>query len=76
MDEVALSTTKAQQLYEQLVHWPESYHQLEEMEKQDGSTYDNMKEAAMRVERRRLTLETVREPKFRGNNGGHIQAWP
>ncbi|RCN24775.1 zinc knuckle [Ancylostoma caninum] len=76
MDEVALATTRAQQLYEQLVHWPESYHLLEAMEEQDGSTYDNLKEAAMRVERRRLTLETVREPRFRGGNGEYRETWP
>ncbi|RCN33571.1 hypothetical protein ANCCAN_20593 [Ancylostoma caninum] len=76
MDEVALATTRAQQLYGQLVHWPESYHLLEAMEEQDDSTYDNLKEAAMRVERRRLTLETVKESRFRGGNGEYRETWP
>ncbi|VDO66247.1 unnamed protein product [Heligmosomoides polygyrus] len=63
LDELSLSTTRAQQLYEQLVHWPESYHLLEAMEKQGPCAYRSLKEAAMRIERRKLMLENAREAR-------------
>ncbi|KAK6036933.1 hypothetical protein COOONC_25563 [Cooperia oncophora] len=56
LDEVTLSTVRAHQLYEQVVHWPESYYFMEAMEKDGGTAYASLKQAAMRVERRRLTL--------------------
>ncbi|KAL6730445.1 hypothetical protein Aduo_001422 [Ancylostoma duodenale] len=62
LDERALATARAQQLYEQLVDWPESYHLLEAMERDGPNTYENLKEVAMRVERRRLTMDNVRDP--------------
>ncbi|KAK6053264.1 hypothetical protein COOONC_09231 [Cooperia oncophora] len=61
LDEVTLSTVRAHQLYEQVVHWPESYYFMEAMEKDGGTAYASLKQAAMRVERRRLTLENVKE---------------
>ncbi|VDL83425.1 unnamed protein product [Nippostrongylus brasiliensis] len=67
LDEVALATTRAQQLYEQLVHWPESYHLLVAMESAGADAYANLKQAAMRMERRKLTLESAREAY--GNKG-------
>ncbi|KAL6726738.1 hypothetical protein Aduo_008677 [Ancylostoma duodenale] len=62
LDKQALATARAQQLYEQLVNWPESYHLLEAMERDGPNAYMNLKEAAMRVERRRLTMDSVRDP--------------
>ncbi|XGW16192.1 hypothetical protein V3C99_001553 [Haemonchus contortus] len=64
LDERALATTRAQQLYEQIVQWPESYYFLEAMEKEGPSAYESLKEAAMRVERRRLTLESARAQSY------------
>ncbi|VDO85689.1 unnamed protein product [Haemonchus placei] len=64
LDEGALATTRAQQLYEQIVQWPESYYFLEAMEKEGPSAYESLKEAAMRVERRRLTLESARAQSY------------
>ncbi|VDO21413.1 unnamed protein product [Haemonchus placei] len=64
LDEKALVTTRAQQLYEQIVHWPESYYFLGAMEKEGPSAYESLKEAAMRVERRRLTLESARAQSY------------
>ncbi|XGW13739.1 hypothetical protein V3C99_000224 [Haemonchus contortus] len=66
LDERALATTRAQQLYEQIVQWPESYYFLEAMEKEGPSAYESLKEAAMRVERRRLTLESARAQSYHG----------
>ncbi|KHJ98572.1 zinc knuckle [Oesophagostomum dentatum] len=63
LDEGALAITRAQQLYEQLVNWPESYHLLEAMEKDESNAYANLKEAAMRVERRMLTLANAEETR-------------
>ncbi|KAK6032374.1 hypothetical protein OSTOST_01449 [Ostertagia ostertagi] len=61
LDNVALATTRAQQLYEQMVHWPESYHLLVAMEATGADAYANLKETAMRIERRKLTLENAKE---------------
>ncbi|KAK5974309.1 Zinc knuckle [Trichostrongylus colubriformis] len=68
MDERALATTRAQQLYDQIVHWPESYYFLEAMEQEGSKAYESLKEAAMRVERRRITLESTRSQKYQAMN--------
>ncbi|KAK5971671.1 hypothetical protein GCK32_006177 [Trichostrongylus colubriformis] len=68
MDERALATTRAQQLYDQIVHWPESYYFLEAMEQERSNAYESLKEAAMRVERRRITLESTRSQKYQAMN--------
>ncbi|VDO92581.1 unnamed protein product [Heligmosomoides polygyrus] len=65
LDERDLDTTRAQQLYEQVVHWPESYYFLEAMEEGSNNAYARLKEVAMRVERRRLTMDNVREQRQR-----------
>ncbi|KHJ92543.1 hypothetical protein OESDEN_07571 [Oesophagostomum dentatum] len=69
LDEHALATTRAQHLYEQLVNWPESYHLLEAMEKDENNAYANLKEAAMRVERRKLTMANVKESRGEAYGG-------
>ncbi|KIH55882.1 hypothetical protein ANCDUO_13951, partial [Ancylostoma duodenale] len=66
LDEKSLATTRANLLYEQLVTWPESYHLLEALETGGGRMYDALKETALRVERRRITLENA---KWLGANG-------
>ncbi|VDP33222.1 unnamed protein product [Heligmosomoides polygyrus] len=50
-------------LFEQVVNWPESYCFLEAMERQ-GDAYANLKEAAMRVERRRMTMDNAKEQRL------------
>ncbi|VDP24061.1 unnamed protein product [Heligmosomoides polygyrus] len=65
LDERALDTTKAQQLYEQVVHWPVSYYFLEAMEEGGNNAYAKLKEVAMRVERRRLTMDNFRKQRQR-----------
>ncbi|EYB85586.1 hypothetical protein Y032_0295g1651 [Ancylostoma ceylanicum] len=59
LDEKSLATTRANLLYEQLVAWPESYHLLEALETGGDRMYDALKETALRVERRRITLENA-----------------
>ncbi|RCN42761.1 zinc knuckle [Ancylostoma caninum] len=61
---VALASVRAQKLYEQLANWSESYHLQEAMEKDKESAYDSLEEAAMRVERRRITMQNARQRRF------------
>ncbi|XGW28157.1 hypothetical protein V3C99_008173, partial [Haemonchus contortus] len=60
LDETALMTVRAHQLYEQLVHWPESYHLLVAMEMPGADPYTSLKDTAMRIERRNLTLANTK----------------
>ncbi|RCN49894.1 hypothetical protein ANCCAN_03929 [Ancylostoma caninum] len=60
LDEYALDTERAHLLYEQLVHWRDSYHLLEALESNEGA-YEKLKETAKRIERRNLTFQNVRE---------------
>ncbi|KAK6061747.1 zinc knuckle, partial [Cooperia oncophora] len=61
LDEGALMTARAQQLYEQVVHWPESVYFLEAMETSGKDAYNNLKEAVLRVERRKLMVECTKD---------------
>ncbi|KAK6018546.1 zinc knuckle [Ostertagia ostertagi] len=61
LDESALMTVRAHQLYEQLVHWPESYHLLVAMEMPGTDPYTSLKDTAMRIERRNLTLANTKD---------------
>ncbi|RCN47467.1 hypothetical protein ANCCAN_06498 [Ancylostoma caninum] len=56
LDEEALSVIRADQLYEQLSHWDESCHLQEALEGPSADIYERLKEAAMRVERRHISL--------------------
>ncbi|EYC34920.1 hypothetical protein Y032_1273g3795, partial [Ancylostoma ceylanicum] len=62
LDERALQTERAQILYDQLVHWRDSYHLLEALESEQGA-YDKLKETAKRIERRNMTLKRVTSGK-------------
>uniref|UniRef100_A0A183FBU5 CCHC-type domain-containing protein n=1 Tax=Heligmosomoides polygyrus TaxID=6339 RepID=A0A183FBU5_HELPZ len=55
MDEVALDAERAQLLFEQLAHWGDSYHLMEALESENHA-YDRLKQTALRIERRDLTL--------------------
>ncbi|VDO28341.1 unnamed protein product [Heligmosomoides polygyrus] len=57
----SINSMRAHLLYEQLADWEESYHLLAAMEGDPRRFYDNLKEAAMRIERRHLTIRNVRE---------------
>ncbi|EYC04907.1 hypothetical protein Y032_0085g1856 [Ancylostoma ceylanicum] len=61
LTERALASVRAQKLYEQLAMWNESYHLLEAMEKDRDAAYDSLKEVAMRVERRRITMQNSKQ---------------
>ncbi|KAK6061357.1 hypothetical protein COOONC_00973 [Cooperia oncophora] len=61
LDDLALATTRAQQLCEQLVHWPESYHLLVPMEETEVDAYAKLKDTAMRTEGRKLFLRNTKE---------------
>ncbi|KAK6045503.1 zinc knuckle [Cooperia oncophora] len=74
LDELALATTRAQQLYEQLVHWPESYHLLVAMEETGVDAYANLKDTAMRIERRKLTLRNAKD--LGESSGLKCDEWP
>ncbi|VDL75148.1 unnamed protein product [Nippostrongylus brasiliensis] len=55
MSESVLDAERAQILYEQLAHWEDSYHLLEALESED-QPYEKLKQTAMRIERRNVTL--------------------
>ncbi|VDO87284.1 unnamed protein product [Heligmosomoides polygyrus] len=55
MDEVALDAERAQLLFEQLAHWGDSYHLMEALESENHA-YDRLKQTALGIERRDLTL--------------------
>lgn len=55
LDEQALSVIRADQLYEQLMQWDESCQLQEVLEGESIDVYERLKEAAMRVERRRIS---------------------
>uniref|UniRef100_A0A183GFI1 CCHC-type domain-containing protein n=1 Tax=Heligmosomoides polygyrus TaxID=6339 RepID=A0A183GFI1_HELPZ len=57
----SINAMRAHLLYEQLADWEESYHLLAAMEGDLKRVYDNLKESAMRIERRHLTIRNVRE---------------
>ncbi|VDL76480.1 unnamed protein product, partial [Nippostrongylus brasiliensis] len=59
LDEKALATERAHLLYEQLVHWKDSYYLMEALESEDDA-YMKLKATAQRIERRDLTLRNVR----------------
>ncbi|VDO31617.1 unnamed protein product, partial [Heligmosomoides polygyrus] len=58
MDEAALATERAHLLYEQIVHWKDSYFLTEALESA-GNAYERLKETAERIERRNITLSSV-----------------
>ncbi|VDO35329.1 unnamed protein product, partial [Heligmosomoides polygyrus] len=58
MDETALATERAHLLYEQIVHWKDSYFLTEALESA-GNAYERLKETAERIERRNITLSSV-----------------
>ncbi|VDP04843.1 unnamed protein product [Heligmosomoides polygyrus] len=55
LNERALAIERAHLLYQQIAHWPDSYHLLEALEEEDDP-YSRLKETAKRIERRNLTL--------------------
>ncbi|VDL65072.1 unnamed protein product [Nippostrongylus brasiliensis] len=69
LDAKAIDITRAQQLYEQVVHWHESYYFMEAMEEGGDQAYARLKEVVMRVERRRLMLESAKETNQRLEDG-------
>ncbi|VDL86008.1 unnamed protein product [Nippostrongylus brasiliensis] len=50
----ALVTERAHLLYQQLVHWPDSYHLIEALE-DENDAYGELKDTAKRIERRNQT---------------------
>ncbi|VDL77857.1 unnamed protein product [Nippostrongylus brasiliensis] len=54
LEEQALSVVRADQLYDQLAYWDESCQLQEILEGRGANMYERLKEAAMRIERRRL----------------------
>ncbi|VDO93744.1 unnamed protein product [Heligmosomoides polygyrus] len=63
LDEEAMDTERAHLLYDQLVHWNDSYHLTEALESERGA-YNRVKETAKTIERRNLTLRSIK--------GGHV----
>ncbi|VDP14691.1 unnamed protein product [Heligmosomoides polygyrus] len=59
MDEAALHAQRAQLLYEHLAHWNDSYHLMEALES-ESQAYERLKQTAMRIERRDLSLRNSR----------------
>ncbi|KAK6014146.1 zinc knuckle, partial [Ostertagia ostertagi] len=60
LDERTLAVERAHLLYDQLVHWRDSYYLLEALECEQDA-YEKLKEVAKRIERRNLTLKQAKE---------------